>query len=303
MGMDQETYIKNSMWENCGDTGTDFMSMLEDKYEKGKIGSATEFEYTFRHAETGESKRFRRKIYPLAEKNGRVAKLIGLTHDITKDKKIQNRLSKALKEAESANNAKRDFLSRMGHEIRTPINAIIGMMTIAEMSAGNEAKVRDCLRKIDVASKHLLGLVNDILDMSKIESGKMRIVYAVFDLEESINDLKTIALQRANEKDINLRIEAAGLSHKMLFGDDMRIKQIILNFLTNAIKFTPEGGDEELIDRQYGEDSEGIVTKFTVIDTGPGIREEFLEKIFVPFERIMSTGQQLWRHRAGDGDM
>ncbi len=287
LGVTKKTYTeKGPLAVSDGlQEGADMDTLFERVHKKGDLGEVMEIEYPFRHLMTGESKLLRTKIYPITKKDKGVIRLIGMTHDVTKDKKAQSRLTKALEEAERANRAKRDFLSRMGHEIRTPINAIVGMRTIAEMSLGDDVKLRDCLHKIDAASKHLLGLVNDILDMSQIEKGKMRVVYALFDLHEMIGDLRTVASQRAGEKEVELVVETENILYPNLFGDGMRIKQIVLNFLTNAMKFTPVGGEVKLRIDQYGEDAEGTVTRFAVQDTGPGIRAEFMDKLFEPFEQ------------------
>jgi len=299
LGIPEKEYMKNERnWMLADNVDEDTSKMLNYLYESKKMEDVVEAEYSAVNRKTGEKRLLRTKLYPVFRKNGKVAKLLSMTHDITRDKEAKELLENALMMAESANDAKRDFLSRMSHEIRTPINAIVGMRAIAELSVGDEEKTLECLHKIDIASKHLLGLVNDVLDMSRLERGKVKIVDAAFDLDRCTETVLTLIYMRANEKKINIAVEKRNISQKILVGDELRIRQILSNFLTNAVKFSPEGSEVRLVLEQHSEDKDGINTRFTVIDSGPGIRKEFMGKLFEPFEqdRVAVKG-----HTAGSG--
>ncbi|MEG2852538.1 MAG: histidine kinase dimerization/phospho-acceptor domain-containing protein, partial [Hydrogenoanaerobacterium sp.] len=163
--------------------------------------------------------------------------------DETDDILAQHALKDALANAQSANNAKRDFLSRMSHEIRTPMNAIIGMTTIAGAAIDDKTRVEDCLAKISYSSKHLLMLINDILDMSKIESNKLSINNEPFDLYQFVNSFVSVAYTQAHAKGIKFTENMLGFAESTTYlGDSLRLNQILLNLTSNAIKFTDEGG-------------------------------------------------------------
>ncbi len=204
---------------------------------------------------------------------------------IRKENENQSLVKDALMLAERANDAKSDFLSRMSHDIRTPMNAIIGMTTIAAAQIDDKDKVQECLRKIGISSKFLLSLVNDILDISKIESGKMNINYQVFSMRELLNSIINSATGLTNDKRQNFKYSINDNVLDYYKGDALRIEQVFLNLISNAHKFTPENGqivfDVEVI--SHSEERE--VIKFTVEDNGIGISEEFLEKLFEPFEQ------------------
>lgn len=213
--------------------------------------------------------------------------------DVIAQQEISKRLEErsemlrvALDAAEQANNAKSDFLSRMSHDIRTPLNAIIGMTEIAEAHLDDPAKIHDCHRKITLSSQHLLGLVNDVLDMSKIESGKMTLSNNEISLPELIRNISAIMQPDIKSKNQRFAVHVHDVQTERICSDALRLRQIFLNILSNASKFTPEGGmitfDIKEITPQY----KGIIwMQFTIIDTGIGMREEFLEHIFDTFTR------------------
>ena len=191
----------------------------------------------------------------------------------------------ALNVAQEASNAKGDFMSRMSHEIRTPLNAVIGYMTIAKMETSNITKVRDCIDKSEIAAKHLLSIINDVLDMSSIENGKMKIAYESFDLKLLMETVTEIFYAQARSKDVHFEIIMEDVSEEYLIGDKLRVNQVLLNLLSNAVKFTPTGGKVLLTVKQVMMREKKIHMRFTVEDTGIGMEESFLEKVFQPFEQ------------------
>ncbi len=203
-------------------------------------------------------------------------------------KQIEN-LAKARQEAEHANMAKSDFLASMSHDIRTPMNAIIGMTGIAQKNLGDRERVEDCLRKISLSSKHLLGLINDVLDMSKIDSGKMVLNMIPVSLREQMDDLVNIVQPQVSAKNQIFDIFIRNIISEDVICDNVRLNQVLLNLLSNAIKFTPEGGRVDVYmyqEQTAGEENAGIVrTHFLVKDTGIGMSPEFQAKIWDTFAR------------------
>ena len=187
-------------------------------------------------------------------------------------KRQQKILQDALLVAQKANDAKRDFLSRMSHEIRTPMNAIIGMSAVAFNYLDDKKRTADCLSKITFSSKHLLMLLNDVLDMSKIENGKLNIRQELFDLKNLVTSLADINYGLATAKGLAFEIVISGFKDEMLLGDSMRVNQILLNLLSNAIKFTPKGGSVRLEIRMLRSASDKIWLRFIVKDSGIGMK-------------------------------
>ena len=200
-------------------------------------------------------------------------------------KRQQKILQDALLVAQKANDAKRDFLSRMSHEIRTPMNAIIGMSAIAFNYLDDKKRTADCLSKITFSSKHLLMLLNDVLDMSKIENGKLNIRQELFDLKNLVTSLADINYGLATAKGLSFEIVISGFKDELLLGDSMRVNQILLNLLSNAIKFTPKGGSVRLEIRMLRSASDKIWLRVIVKDSGIGMKKEFLEHLYEPFEQ------------------
>lgn len=186
--------------------------------------------------------------------------------------------------SDEANNAKSEFLSRMSHDIRTPMNAIMGMTRIAESSVTDIEKVRECLAKIDVSSKYLLMLINDILDMSKIESGRMKLNLGEIEMSRFIEKIETIIKPQAQTKDINFTVET-DCSDLTVIGDSLRLNQILVNLLDNALKFTPRDGKVTASFKQVGTKGDFVDVRFSVKDTGIGISKENFTKIFRSFEQ------------------
>lgn len=212
--------------------------------------------------------------------------LITVFSDRTEEVKARQVLQDAMVTAERANTAKSDFLSRMSHEIRTPLNAIIGMTTIAAASVNKPAKVEECLAKITFSSKHLLMLVNDVLDMSKIESSKMVLQNEPFDIFEIVNGYVSTVYAQTKEKKIEFKETMEGFGADTVFiGDSLRLNQILLNLSSNAVKFTPPGGSIRLDVSRITSRNKMSVIRFVISDTGIGMEKEAIERIFQPFEQ------------------
>ena len=219
--------------------------------------------------------------------------------DVTELRQMQKQLTEqadalrdALAMAEQANRAKSDFLSRMSHEIRTPMNAVIGMTTIAAAHLDDKERVADCLEKIGYSSKHLMNLINDVLDMSKIEGGKMTIAHEAFNLEKVVESITSIIYPQAASKGLSFTVPLADLTDTVLIGDSLRLNQVLLNLLSNALKFTPAGGAIRLEIRQLRNRAGRSRLRFTVSDTGIGMSPAFIERLFIPFEQeSVDTGR------------
>ena len=205
-------------------------------------------------------------------------------------KKAKNVATEALQTAENANKAKTDFLSNMSHDIRTPMNAIIGITSLIRHDAGNKAKVIEYADKIDISSQHLLGIINDVLDMSKIEAGKTVFKYSDFSILDFIQELDTIFHSQICEKKQTLTIIKENIRHEWVNGDQVHLMQIFSNLLSNAIKYTPEGGKIQLLVEEC-ETKSSVYAKyrFLVSDNGMGMSTDFKETIFDPFTRAENS--------------
>ena len=201
-------------------------------------------------------------------------------------KKAKNVATEALQTAENANKAKTDFLSNMSHDIRTPMNAIIGITSLIRHDAGNKAKVIEYADKIDISSQHLLGIINDVLDMSKIEAGKTVFKYSDFSILDLVQELDTIFHSQIYEKQQTLTIIKENIQHEWVNGDQVHLMQIFSNLLSNAIKYTQEGGKIQLLVEEC-ETKSSVYAKyrFLVSDNGMGMSADFKETIFDPFTR------------------
>jgi len=198
-------------------------------------------------------------------------------------------LRAALHEAEEANQAKSRFLSNMSHDIRTPMNAIVGMTAIGLSHIDEKARVQDCLNKIQTASSHLMSLVNDVLDMSRIDSGRITLSEEELSLADLVHDVAVIVRPQAERKKQALHIQIADVTAEELVGDSLRLRQILVNIIGNAVKYTQEGGEIQVRFSQRPGPEGQVWLDFSCQDNGMGMSQEFLGKIFLPFERVRSA--------------
>jgi signal transduction histidine kinase len=208
-----------------------------------------------------------------------------------KDREQQKSLAEALTAAEEANHAKSDFLSRMSHDIRTPLNGIVGMTSIALRDLSNSKKVEDCLHKINQSSEHLCSLINDVLDMSKIESGKVSVNEAPFNIISTAEQCSSIIRGQLVNKQIDFITDFEKIKHSALIGDASLLERIIINILGNSVKFTKEGGKIIFRIEEFAVDEENVLFRMKFHDTGVGMSKEFLPKIFDAFEQELDNGR------------
>lgn len=227
----------------------------------------------------------------LAETDGGRPKMVlYVTQDVTEIKRKEEESRKILKDAweaaTRANAAKSDFLSRMSHDIRTPLNAIIGMTAIAKMRLDDRERVLNCLGKITASSRHLLSLINEVLDMSKIESGKIQISEDAFHLSELVQNVLAMVRPAAVAKHQEMVLHVVNVEHENVVGDQVRIQQVFVNILGNAVKYTPEGGHLELEIRERSSREYGYgCYEFVFQDNGIGMEPDFVRTLFDPFSR------------------
>ena len=252
--------------------------------EEIQVNEQREWDFEYVHLRTGEKRRFH-NIAMGSEVNGK-KKYILVMSDRTADWKMNQALSEAVRAAETANRAKSTFLSNMSHDIRTPMNAIIGFTTLAVSNIDDKKRVRDYLGKILSSSNHLLSLINDILDMSRIESGKIHLEETEVSLSDVLHDLKTIISGQIYAKQLDLYMDAMDVKDEDVYCDKTRLNQVLLNLLSNAVKFTPAGGTVSVRLKQFpGTVKDSGLYEIRVKDNGIGMSTEFVKKIFSPFER------------------
>ena len=194
-------------------------------------------------------------------------------------------LALAVTSAEDANDSKSRFLAQMSHEIRTPMNAIIGLTAIAKTDTDNPEQLKEYLNKIENSSRLLLGIINDILDMSAIERGKMKLDNAPFDFSRQLTGLVNMFYQQAKQKNISFNLHMNGVTEETLTGDELRVSQILMNLLSNAVKFTPPGGKIDFTVTQTSRSLDKVYMRFVVKDTGCGMSEDMKKRLFSPFEQ------------------
>ncbi|MBQ0014182.1 MAG: response regulator [Oscillospiraceae bacterium] len=209
-----------------------------------------------------------------------------IDEQIKKEKQVQNELEFAREAAETANRTKSSFLFNMSHDIRTPMNAILGFANMAKKYSDDKEKVEECIDKVQTSGTHLLGLINDILDMARIESGKIEIEVEPVDVREAADRLTTILGDLARDKDIKLSVSLEDVENPYVYLDELHVNQILLNIISNAVKYTENGGKVDiLIKEMLSSDKERARYRFVISDTGIGMTEEFLDHVFDSFER------------------
>ena len=257
----------------------------DKNYLEGLLsGQQREWDDEYGHLETGERRWFH-IVAMGSEVEGRTKHILVMS-DRTADKQVNQALSDAVAAAETANRAKSTFLSNMSHDIRTPMNAIIGFTTLAISNIDDKNRVKDYLTKTLASSNHLLSLINDVLDMSRIESGKIHLEEVEVNLSDVLHDLKTIVSGQIYAKQLEFYMDAMDVTDEDVYCDKTRLNQILLNLLSNAIKFTPAGGTVSVRVRQLAGKVRGCGQyEFRIKDNGIGMSREFAKKIFEPFER------------------
>lgn len=279
---------------------TDSFSFLEKIIEKDKdkttlemlseipIQGSKSWDREHMHHRTGEYHWYHETIYRKSIQG--TEKFIIVMSDRTKERQIHRTLINALATAKSANEAKSHFLSNMSHDIRTPMNAIIGLTLLLEKDFDKPEKVKEYTKKISASSQHLLGLINDVLDMSKIESGKTSLNIEKFSLPEMLEEINTILLPQAKAKCQTFEIHVQGNPAEWLMGDKLRLNQILINLLSNSIKYTPDNGTITFTIEKLPQGKPRYNNlRFIISDNGFGMSEEFLKTIFEPFSREISS--------------
>ena len=238
------------------------------EYLNNDIGETRYLEITAYHTEFGSLKR-----------------IVIVISDRSEERKLQNALSSSLEIAKNANAAKSNFLANMSHDIRTPMNAIVGYSTLLIKDADDKNKVIEIGKKITYSSQHLLSLINDVLDMSKIESGRTSLNSDKVDVSEVINNISEIVQVQTKSKKQSFEIKTKGNIPPYIYADKLRLTQILLNLLSNAVKYTEKNGTISLVVEGYGNNGQTSHLRFIVSDNGQGMSSEFVEKIFEPFSR------------------
>lgn len=222
--------------------------------------------------------------------DGTPLRLYGVLQDITEYKDMISQKDEALLKAQQANQAKSIFLNNMSHDIRTPMNGIMGYTALAEENISNEAEVKTYLEKIKLVSKHLLSLINDVLDMSRIESGRIELEPQPTNLISLVDELKSILQSDVEAKKLQFQVDTNGIMDDTVLCDRLRLKQVLLNLLSNAVKFTPVGGLVSIkLFQKPASDANRSIFEFHVEDTGIGIDKDFIDRLFVPFERARNS--------------
>ena len=246
--------------------------------------------YKFEYCSLDENTYKIASFIPLEWNGTKLVKALLASMDVSQEKKAEIESHKALKEAfraaENASRAKTEFLSNMSHDIRTPMNAIVGLTAIAGANIENQDKVVECLGKITKASRHLLGLINEVLDMARIESGRMSLAEEDFSLPELVDNLLTLTKPAIDEHHHQLEVHVEHIEHEAVCGDSLRIQQVFVNLMSNAIKYTPDGGSITFsIKEKPNGFSELGCYEFSIEDNGIGMTPEFQKIMFEPFSR------------------
>lgn len=284
------SYAMDQVSEKTRDTFIGKMSI-----ERMRAGGA-EDSFVYEKIVEGEAIYLQTRITFVQETKDRFVAVIGTRNVdelIRSERKHEQALQLAYDAAEAANRAKTDFLSNMSHDIRTPLNGIIGMTAIAATHIDDRERVQDSLKKITQASRHLLSLINEVLDMSKIESGKIDLIEEDFNLSDLIDNLISMTNSQVAKHNHRLAVNISGVRHEAVTGDSMRIQKVFTNLMSNAVKYTPDGGSISITisEKECARPSFGCF-QFVFEDTGIGMSEDFLEHIFEPFARAQSDGME-----------
>jgi signal transduction histidine kinase/CheY-like chemotaxis protein len=280
---------KDGVFRLCGDKDDRILKMINAELENWDGTDIFTSGY-FPYGPVGSGKYFRISLYNAGEySDGQRREYIGIIQNATKEYQREQGLKDAIALADSANRAKSRFLSSVSHDIRTPLNAIINTARFMEKDLGDEEKVRKGIDVIQQSSVHLLGLINDVLDLSRIESGKISFVNESFDMCQELDKTCGIISRLCESKDQQFTEDRSSIQHRALIGDPVRLNQILLNLLNNAMKFTPEGGRIEFeVTELQSISRESVPFKFVVRDNGIGISPDMIDKIFDPFSRSTS---------------
>ena len=276
--------ISSEDWLNDTKFSSPTLKELIDYMDNGKDDKLYNIERELFNPNTNETHPFRLRVYKIVEDGVKWAFMV-LT-DESEEQEKKKVLEEALITAEQANRAKSEFLTSMSHDIRTPMNAIVGMVNIAYSNLDDKKKVADCLDKITLSSEHLMELIQGVLDMSQIESGKLELCNENFNLTSLLKEAYEIFKGQALEKGLDLTLDMNKIKHSDVNGDMLRINQILMNLINNALKFTPAGGFVEIkAEEIYCEEEDYGIYNISVNDNGIGIAPEFIDKLFDPFER------------------
>lgn len=249
-----------------------------------KLGGSVSHEGERIHRKKGDRRWFVETIFKRSVNDSE--RFVAVMSDRTRERRSEEALKDALEIAKRANESKSTFLSNMSHDIRTPMNAIVGFSALLQRDCHNPEKVREYTAKIVSSSQHLLGLINDVLDMSKIESGKTTLNISEFSLAEIVDELRTMMMPQAKAKKQSFEIFVYDICNEEVLGDRLRINQILINIISNALKYTPVGGNVEMTVRQLEQRTKNYAHfRFVISDNGIGMSKEYIENIFHPFSR------------------
>ncbi|NHM13444.1 hybrid sensor histidine kinase/response regulator [Xiamenia xianingshaonis] len=281
LGHPLQAFMDDPRLARAVDLSSEGRLMLQHMRE-GSISQLNKGEFSLRSPETGLTRWVVYTVEPLSF-DGK-DQLMLVIQDVTTERTVRECMREAMDAADAASNAKSDFLSRMSHDIRTPMNVIIGMVQIAQNPSSDEAKMRVCLQKIGIASNQLLNLINEVLDFSKIESGKMVLASSPFSLRDIVDGVANVTRIQCEQKRLTFQLTCEYDGIAAFEGDAVRVEQMLTNLLTNAVKYTDEGGRVSLSVRVLPEKVAGYrPVEFVVADNGIGMSEEFQKNLFEPF--------------------
>ena len=282
LGLDpRDVQINIRVLEKC--TVSHKVIIPRDELDAIPLNGSRDWDYEYMHQTTGERRYYRMRVYRMDIQN--TEKFIMVLSDRTQERQMNQHLQEALDAAQSANEAKSNFLSNMSHDIRTPMNAIVGFAMLLQREADDPEKVREYTGKITASSHHLLSLINDVLDMSKIESGKTSLNVDRFSLPELLEDLSIILTPQARAKHQTFRMHVHGTPPEQIMGDKLRLNQILINLMSNAVKYTPDGGHIDFSVTDLPAAPQYVKLRFSVQDDGIGMSEEFQKHVFDAFSR------------------